>query len=219
MTVLDTPSPRLAHALDATIIANDERHPVRRGMFGFERGMDGWFAFIGHIAKALRGIATYSIIDLGCNVGAKAPFIAGWGCLKYLGLDYRAEHIAVARQRWSSGVCKFAVRNIVTEPLPDIWPEEDRANRVVYISYVLQHLPLCDKLAVLTKVHALKPDLFIIVDHDIHDKPFAVCEAEYEDKLAISMGIPLPLCELRRVMDGYTIDSPEPDLWLLRREP
>ncbi len=44
MTVLDQPSPRLAHALDETIVAKDERHPVRRGFFGFERGLDGYIA-------------------------------------------------------------------------------------------------------------------------------------------------------------------------------
>ena len=210
--ILNQVGPKLAHALrpDNELNLASKEHSSY-GFYGFEprdgKMGDDWFGFASEIGKALYAIRGYRFLDLGCNVGAKAPFFTAWGCKRYLGIEQMPEAAAVAKSRWANGFIDFQLGDIVR----DEWPTGFNA---IGITYVFQHVPLDAKREILRKVALADPDVFILADRSIRHATLEECAAEVEHRWHRNMQSPFPFSELAKTLPALTITEPLKHLFI-----
>lgn len=192
----------------------DRERAFAHGFYGFEvRGgqmRDEWFGFAAEIGKALYPIRGYSFLDLGCNVGAKAPFFTAWGCKRYLGIEQMPAAAAFAKERWANSFIDFRVGDIVN----DEWPTGFNA---IGLTYVFQHVPLDAKREILRKVALADPDVFILADHSIRDATLEECAAAHSTGWRRGMQSPYPCSELCERLPDMKVTEPLQYLFVCRR--
>lgn len=206
--ILNRLNARLDYALKTLTPVDIEAHT--RGYYGIPGDFAGWPLRAGKIAEALWSVRFYSVLDLGCNVGAKAPLLTAWGCVKYLGLDMHESYIDAARKRWASGVCEFRVANFLMDAIPTGYD-------VFAMTYVFQHLRLSQKRDIVSVFALHAPRLIILVDDAIRSGTLEDCAREYEPQTD-TLVVPYPLSELQERLPEYTIERPDEALYLLRRK-
>lgn len=196
-------------------------HAANHGFYGFTIYRDGpqagqmvddWFAFAGHIGRALYKIKPYRFMDLGCNVGGKMGFFTSWGCEKYLGVDQMNEGIVWANARFANQVVSFATLDVVTQD----WPTGFTA---LGMTYVFQHVGITAKRTILRKVREYNPAVFILIDRCLRDGTLTDCEKEHAGSWTGSKQVPFPASELVASLPNHTMLRPAENLFIFERKP
>lgn len=172
-------------------------HEANHGLYGFERGRETWMEYLPLIGSTLFPIRPYSVLDLGCNCGAKSHFLCAWGCQSYTGIDQLPQAIQLAQRRLGCGLKRFKCGDLFTCE----WPQAD----VLALFYVLQHLVYEKKLALLRKMAQARPKVVLLVDCAVLDVDLDECARVHERSWMQSLTVPLPLGHLTRTFDSYDL--------------
>jgi len=149
-----------------------------------------WVEQIQAFGPRLQRLKPYTVTDLGCNNGAKAPIVAGFGATQYHGYDVLPGAVRAATLRWGSPLLQFHVADVVH----DAWEHAD----VILVSYIVQHLPLTWKTRLLRRVSASRPRLVILLDEMAQRQSAAECDAAYRSDLAANDRlVNIPVCGIR----------------------
>jgi len=162
---------------------------------------------IAAIARCLLPLKYYSVVDLGCNTGTKAPYLSAWGCKSYIGLERIPTAVEVARKMRGCGLCKFEVCNIAF----DKWPVSEVD--VVALLHVFQHLPWSWKLRVLKKIRWLKPKAILFWDEGLFNLSEKKCIAKHNPAV---VKVPFPLAKLDESLPGYKRIEEARHFWVYR---
>ncbi len=142
-------------------------------------------------APVLARLRGYRILDLGCGFGRLAPFLSGFDCAEYVGVDRVAGRLEYARGRYGSRVCRFELADALAfRPGPRF--------DVVWTSNVLQHLLHADKLRLVeTAKAALAPGGVVLMrEAEIVPGSRAGAEPRYASDDHARHMVPIPFDEI-----------------------
>jgi len=144
-----------------------------------------------HVAPILAGLKGYRILDLGCGYGRLAPFLSGFTCEHYLGVDRCPNRIREGKFRFGhASMSTFICDNILgfRRASPRSAPD------FVWTSNVLQHLVLSDKRRLVETMKACRAPggICLLREEEIHAMPLRWCEDRYRSERQPKHMIPVP---------------------------
>lgn len=151
----------------------------------------------------------YSLLDVGCGYGRFVPWLAGFDCERYVGIDPDELRIQFCA-RWAGGVRQFSRDTAIT-----YWKQHpDQRFDVLYCRTVLQHLFWHDKVATLLCMAELtRPGgTILLFDDAVFDESLDWCAERYRDPACAVHMIPMPLFEIRKLLSGFAGSKLTPNL-------
>jgi SAM-dependent methyltransferase len=153
------------------------------------------------VVPVLADLKGYRILDLGCGYGRLAPFLSGFDCAEYLGVDRVPARVEHARTRYGGGICRFEVADILRmDTGPDTFD-------VVWTSNVLQHLVVEDKLRLVeTAKRARAPGGVVLLrEAEVVDLSREEAEARYASDSRPRHMVPIPLGEFAEAFEPLKV--------------
>ena len=142
------------------------------------------------IAPLLAARRAYRLIDLACGFGKLAPFLAGFDCAQYEGIDSIDRRIEYATERYAtrSPRIAFTIADVLALKPHPRWD-------VVWCSFVMQHLTIPDKRRFVETMKAARAPggICLLREDEIRDVTGSECERLYARPEHAWHMIPTPL--------------------------